>query len=215
MSISILIADDHQMIIDGLKRFIADEPDMEVVGAVGDGRTLVDLAAEIRPNVVVVDLKLPGIDGIEATQRMLTNNPDLRVVGLSMHQDMNNLVGMLRAGAKGYISKQSASRELIRAIYSVTSGHYYLCPELTTTMVEVFMNSLQDNQFTPAPTLTPREREVLRLLAQGLSTKEIAFSLRLSPKTVDAHRHNIMEKLEIDNVAGLVKYAISQGMSTA
>lgn len=214
MPISILLADDHQMIIDGLKRFIADEPALEVVGAAGDGRVLVDLAAEIRPDVAVVDIKLPGIDGIEATQRMLASSPNLKIIGLSMHQDINNLVSMLRAGAKGYISKQSASRELIRAIHAVTSGRYYLCPELTTTMVEVFLYSLQDNQFIPAPALTPREREVLGLLAQGLSTKEIAFDLGLSPKTVDAHRHNVMEKLEIDSVAGLVKYAISQGMST-
>jgi len=212
MGTRIILADDHQIILEGLARFIAEEPDLEVVGVAKDGLALVDLADGQRPDVAIVDISLPGIDGIEATTRMLTNNPDLKVIALSMHQDMMSLVSMLRAGAKGYISKSNASQELIRAIRAVSAGFNYLCPELTTALVEVFLVGLGDKEYSPAPALTPREREVLRMLAEGAGSKEIAFDLGLSPKTVDAHRHNIMTKLGVDSVAALVKYALCEGL---
>lgn len=213
MALSILLADDHQMILDGLKRFIAEEPDLQVVGEANDGLSLVKMALELKPDVAVVDVAMPGINGMEATGRMLAQNPELKVIALSMHGDMKNLVGMLRAGAKAYISKNNASTELVRAIRAVATGYHYLCPELTTAMVEVFLHSLQVGEFTPAPALTPREREVLRLLAEGAGSKEIAYELGLSPKTVDAHRHNIMGKLGVDNLAALVKYALREGLA--
>lgn len=212
MAIRIILADDHQIILDGLARFIAEEPDLEVVGVAKDGLALVELAAEHLPDVAVVDISLPGMDGIEATKHILAQSPDLKVIALSMHQDMKSLVSMLRAGAKGYISKSNASLELIRAIRAVSAGANYLCPELTTAMVEVFLAGLRDNEYTPAQVLTPREREVLRMLAEGAGSKEIAFELGLSPKTVDAHRHNIMTKLGVDSVAALVKYALREGL---
>jgi two-component system response regulator NreC len=161
MPINVILADDHQVILDSLTRFINEEVDMEVAGTARNGAELIKLAEELRPDIAVVDISLPDISGIEAVERMLEVNPALKVICLSMHHDMKNLMRMLRAGAKAYISKGSASRELIRAIRSVAEGNYFLCPELTTTMIEVFLHSISEDILTSAPILSPREREVL------------------------------------------------------
>jgi two-component system response regulator NreC len=214
MPIDVIVADDHQIILDSLTRFIGEEPDLKIISTVRDGLALIDAAMELRPDVAVVDISLPGMNGIDATNRMLTNNPELKVIALSMHNDMKSLVNMLRAGAKAYISKQSASWELIRAIRAVVAGNYYLCPEMTTSLLEVFLNSMSEKEFAQAPALTAREREVLRLLAGGAAIKEIAYQLDLSPKTVDTHRYNIMRKLDVSSVAELIKYALREGLTT-
>lgn len=211
--IKVILADDHQMILDGLKRFVDEEPDMEVVGMAGNGLMLIELESALRPDLAVVDVSLPDMNGIDATRRLLKDHPELKIIALSMHGDMKNLVGMLRAGAKGYISKESASQELVRGIRWVMAGYNYLCPILTTAMVDVFLGGLHSQEYVPAPDLTPREREVLALLAQGAVVKEIAYQLGLNPKTVDTHRHNIMKKLGIDNLAELVKYALREGLA--
>lgn len=214
MSTKVILVDDHQIILDSLTRLIDEEPDLAIVGVARNGVESIRLAEELRPEVAVIDISLPDMSGIETAERMLAIDPDLKVICLSMHHDMKNLIRMLRAGAKAYISKGSASRELIRAIRSVTNGNYFLCPELTTTMIELFLHSIPEDVFTSAPILSPREREVLGFLAEGANTKEIAYQLNLSPKTVDAHRHKIMRKLRVDSIAELVKYALREGLTT-
>lgn len=209
----VLLADDHQIVLDALIRFIEEDPEYQVAGQAKDGRELVKLAAEIKPDIAIVDVGLPGMNGIEATRLILKNNPETKVVALSMHEDLSSLSNMLKAGAKGYLSKSNASKELIRALKVVTGGDYYLSPQLTTVMVDSFLTQLDNIDMAPAPDLTPRESQVLAYIAQGLASKEIAHELELSPKTVDTHRQKIMSKLGLNNVAGLVKYALRNGLA--
>jgi DNA-binding NarL/FixJ family response regulator len=209
----VLLADDHQIVLDALIRFIEEDPGYQVAGQARDGNELVRLAEEIKPDIAIVDVGLPGMNGIEATRLILKKNPDINVIALSMHEDLSSLSNMLKAGAKGYLSKSNASKELIRALKVVADGDYYLSPQLTTVMVDSFLAQLDTKDLAPAPELTPRESQVLAYIAQGLASKEIAHELDLSPKTVDTHRQKIMSKLGLNSVAGLVRYALRTGLA--
>ena len=210
----IVIADDHQFIVDGIKRILSKSSDFEVIGEATDGRELVRLCSKLIPDVVVVDIELPVLDGIKATERLNQSLPEVKVIALSMHGDIKSLVAMIEAGASGYIAKESASTELVLAINAVLKGYYYLCPKMTTTMVESFLGLFDLNAFQPGSHLSSREREVLKILSTGAGTKEIAFSLGISPKTVDNHRLNIMRKVGADSLAELIKFAIREGITS-
>ena len=215
MNSRILIADDHRMMREGLRALIENEPEMTIVGEAADGKNTVSLAAKLAPNVVIMDVAMPDLNGIEATRRIVRDAPNIKVVGLSGHLDRRFVTEMLKAGASAYILKQTAYEELIRAIREVVKGNTYLSPEVTRGLVDAHVRATPKAGESPAfATLSEREREVLQLLSEGQSTKEMADRLRVSVKTIDTHRWNIMQKLDLHSVAGLTKYAIREGLTS-
>jgi DNA-binding NarL/FixJ family response regulator len=212
MSIRILLADDHQILREGLAVILQKQPGFEVAGQAADGRTAVKLALELRPHLVVMDIGLPGLNGIEATRQILAEVPGVKVIALSMHSDRAFVKGMLQAGASGYLLKYSASQELIRAIEAVMAGRVYLSPDIASIVVEDYKHPAPDS--SAFSVLTPKEREVLQLFAEGQITRQIAAALNVSVKTVEAYRRQIMEKLHCDSFADLIKYAIREGLTS-
>jgi len=212
--ISILLADDHQVVREGLRTLLSSQQGMEVVGEAEDGRTTVELARELKPDLVIMDISMPDLNGFEATARILEENPRIRVLALSMHSDRRFVERVLAAGASGYMLKDCAFNELAQAIRAVAEGKTYLCEGIAGVVVKEYVRQLAGAESTPAPTLTAREREVLQLLAEGRRTKEIAASLHVSVKTVETHRSKIMDKLDIRTVAGLTKYAVREGLTS-
>jgi len=213
MSLKILLADDHKIVRDGLRSLIEKEPGMRVVAEAEDGRTAVSLAREHTPDVVIMDVSMPGLNGIEATRQIRAEQPDAKIIALSMYSDRRFVTGILGAGASGYLLKDCAFEELIEAIHTVSKGQYYLSPGITGVVVQDYVGKVAA-ELSSSSVLTPREREVLQLLAEGHSTKEIAGALHLSVKTVESHRQKIMQKLNIFNVAGLTRYAIREGLTS-
>jgi DNA-binding NarL/FixJ family response regulator len=211
-TIRILLADDHKIIRDGLKTLIDREAGMEVVAEAENGRKTVRLAQKLRPNVVVMDVTMPDMNGIDATRKIAEEASGVRVIGLSMHSDRRYILGMLEAGACGYLLKDCAFEELAAAIRNVAAGNTYLSPRIAEVVVKGYLDK------TPGPSpglgsgLTPREREVLQLLAEGMAAKEIAAHLNVSVKTVETHRRNMMEKLNMHSIAELTKYAVREGL---
>jgi DNA-binding NarL/FixJ family response regulator len=198
MNIRLLIADDHKMMREGLKALIAREPGMSIVGEADNGDETVNLSRKMTPHVAVIDVTMPDLNGIEATRKIIKDNPNVKVVGLSGHPDRHFVREMLKAGASAYILKQTAFDELIRAIHEVMAGRTYLSPEVTQGLVDSYVRSSPRKGENPAfATLTDREREALQLLAEGRSSKEIADKMGVSVKTVETHRRNIMEKLNL------------------
>ena len=214
MSIKILIADDHQIVRQGLRLLIEEEPGMEVVGEAENGRDAVQLAQEKRPHVVIMDISMPDLNGMEATRQMLAALPEVRVIALSMHSDRHFVRGMLEAGASAFLLKDCAFEELDDAIRAVTANKTYLSPGITGVVIEGYLGFHPAGEITASSLLTAREREVLQLLAEGWSTKETASRLCVSIKTVETHRKRIMEKLNIHSVAELTKYAIREGLTS-
>lgn len=215
MNIRLLLADDHQMMREGLKALIEKEPGMTVVGEAENGKETVALVGKVAPHVVVIDVAMPDLNGIEATRHIVKDNPNVKVIALSGHPDRHFVSEMLKAGASAYILKHTASEELIRAIREVMAGKTYLSPEVAQGVVDSFVRSSARKGTNPAfATLTDREREVLQLVAEGWSTKEIADKLNVSVKTAETHRRNIMEKLRLHSVAELTKYAIREGVTS-
>lgn len=215
MPIRLVLADDHQIVREGLRSLLAKEMDIQVVGEAEDGRDALRLCADLRPDVVVMDVSMQGLNGIDATRELKADFPDVRVIALSMHSDRRYVSDMLAAGADGYLIKDSAFDELASAVRAVHAGRPYLSTSVTEVVVEDYFARLSGaDQSSPngIKTLSTREREVLQLVAEGHSTKETAALLHLSVKTVETHRRQIMEKLRIFNVAGLVKYAIKEGL---
>lgn len=211
MSTRVLLADDHEIFVEGLRSLLSKEPQLEVVGAVTDGGQAVRQVREQEPDVVIMDLSMPDMSGIEATQLIKTERPAVKVLCLSMHSDRGFVMGALDAGASGYVLKDGAKRELLEAIRAVTAGQVYLSPCVARMVVE----AAKSNGATPALSLvTKRERQVLKLLAQGSTSKEIADRLHLSVKTVGTHRNHIMEKLNIHSIAELTKFAIREGLTS-
>ncbi len=210
MSIGVLLADDHRIIRQGLRSLLEKQPDMEVVAEAENGRTAVQLARRLSPDVVVMDIAMPDLNGIEATQQIIAEAPGVKIVALSMHSDKRFVARMLKAGASGYLLKDCAFEELARAIRTVAVNQIYLSPGIAGVVVEDFVRHVSETDSS----LTPREREVLQLLAEGSSTKEIAARLQVSVKTVETHRRHIMEKLDIHTIAELTKYAIRQGLTS-
>ncbi len=214
MSIKILLADDHRIIREGLKALIGKEPDMEVVAAAVNGREAVRLAHEFSPDVVIMDISMPDLNGIEATRKILAEKPGIKVIALSMHSDKRFVAKMLQAGVTGYLLKDCAFDELVQAKRTVLNNRIYLSPAIDNLVVNDYINQLSQRDLSLLANLGPREREVLQLIAEGLSTKKIAFRLGLSGKTIETYRRHIMRKLNAENIADLVKVAIKEGLTS-
>ena len=217
MNIRILLADDHRILREGLRSLLAQQPDITVVGEASDGASVVALARELQPDLVIMDVVMPGIDGITATRQIRAECPNTRVIGLSMHSDRRFVSEMVRAGALGYLVKDSAFEELNQAVRSVMANRPYLSAVITGTLVEDFVRQASAQERPPASPLqmlTGREQEVLRLLADGKRVKEIAHLLTISAKTVESHRQNIMDKLEIHSTIELTRYALREGLTS-
>ena len=214
MDIRIIIADDHQIVRQGLRVLIEKEPDMEVVGEAEDGQTTVSLARKLHPHIVLMDIKMPDLNGIEATRQILTDLPDVKIIALSMYPDQRFVMNMLKSGARGYLLKESAFEELAQAIRLVMANKTYLCPLVTEVVVKDIVTLNPSSNQTALVVLTSREREVLRLLAEGKRTSQIAQLLDISVKTVDTHRQQIIHKLGIRSLAELTKYAIREGLTS-
>jgi DNA-binding NarL/FixJ family response regulator len=206
--IRILIADDHGVVAEGLKSLVEAQTDMEVVGVVGDGREAVRLAREAQPDVIVMDLSMPELNGADATRAILQRDPRCRVIVLSMYAEREYVRRALKAGAAGYVVKRSAAKELVDAIRAVNAGQRYLSPRVADVVIDDYAEERDD----PLARLSAREREVLQLLAEGRTGAEIAQRLSLSQKTVETYRARLVEKLGIRDVAGLVRFAIQRGL---
>jgi DNA-binding NarL/FixJ family response regulator len=215
MGIKILLADDHAIVRDGLRRSLQQEQDMEVVGQAKDGLTTIQLARELSPDVVLMDISMPDINGMDTCREITRDFPNIKVIGLSMHSAKRFVSEMFKAGACGYLPKNCEFDELASAIRSVMAGKTYLSPAITDVVVDNFVRVSAEENNSVFFTLTKRERQVLQLMAEGKTTKQIGQSLHISPKTVEAHRLRVMEKLNINNVAQLTKYAIQEGLTSA
>ena len=217
MNIRILLADDHRILREGLRSLLVQQPDITVVGEASDGEAAVALARELRPDLVIMDVVMPGLDGVAATRRIRAECPDTRVIALSMHSDRRFVSEMLRAGALGYLVKDSAFEELNQAVKTVMANRPYLSAAITGTLVEDFVRQASTQgrpPLSPLQMLTAREQEVLRLLTDGKRVKEIAHVLNISAKTVESHRQNIMDKLEIHSTIELTRYALREGLTS-
>ena len=212
MSVKIIVADDHAVMRQGLSTMLAQDPDITIVGQAENGREAVQLCREHKPDVVIMDLSMPDMNGIEATRQITTTCHGSRVVALSVHTNKRLVVEMLQAGAAGYLLKSSDFEEVLKAIKVVLSGKVYLSPDIAGLVVERIAD--RSPQTGLGTTLTSREREVLQLLAEGKRSQEIADKLFVSVKTIEAHRRNIMKKLNLDSVAQLTKYAIQEGLTS-
>jgi two-component system, NarL family, response regulator NreC len=206
--IRILLADDHAVVRQGFKMILSAQTDMEIVGEAGNGREAVDLAGQLHPDVVVMDVAMPELNGIEATRRLVAANPHTRVLALSMHKDSVYVREILRAGARGYLLKDSGAGDLVTAIRSVAGGEGYLSPAVSDAVLDDYRRHVTN----PIDLLSSREREVLQMLAEGKTNKEIAGVLNLSVYTVDAHRGRIMEKLNVHSINELVRFALRNGL---
>ena len=208
----VLIADDHAIVRQGLKALIEKEPDMEVVGEAENGEQAIEIARDLAPDIIVMDMTMPQLNGIEATKFILRENADIRVIALSMHSNRQIVKEALKAGAMAYVLKSCLFDELSRALQAVMAGKKFLSPQIESLIAQSHMSITED-----APQkveLTARERQILQLLVEGRSAKEIAQHLEISPKTVDAARRRMMNKLDITNLADLVRYAVREGLTS-
>ena len=206
--IRILLADDHQLVRQGFRLILESQPDMEVVGEAGNGREAIEAAETLRPDVIVMDVTMPGLNGIEATRRIREKAPGVRVLGLSVHRDGVYVREMVRAGAEGYLLKDAAGAELLAAIHAVAEGNSYLSPEVAGAVLKDY----RKHALNPIDVLSAREREILQMIAEGKTNKEVATALDLSVYTVDGHRTRIMEKLSLHSVGELVRFAVRNGL---
>jgi len=202
------LADDHAVVRQGFKMILAAQPDMEIVGEAGNGREALDLAGQLQPDVIVMDVAMPELNGIEATRRIADLSPRSRVLALSMHKDSVYVREILRAGARGYLLKDSISSDLLAAVRAIARGEGYLSPGVSDAVLNDYRRHVTD----PIDLLSSREREVLQMIAEGKTNKEIATVLNLSVYTVDAHRGRIMEKLNLHSVTDLVRFAVRAGL---
>ena len=208
MKTRILLADDHAVVRQGFKMILGAEADMEIVGEAGNGREALELAEKWKPDVVVMDVAMPELNGIEATRRMTGSLPHTRVIALSMHKDAVYVREVLRAGARGYLLKDSGASDLVSAVRAVANGEGYLSPAVSNAVLDDYRKHVTN----PIDLLSSREREVLQMLAEGKTNKEIAGVLNLSVYTVDAHRGHIMEKLNLHSISDLVRFAVRNGL---
>jgi len=215
MSIRLLVADDHKIMREGLKALIEKEPDIEVVGEAETGKETVSMTQKFSPNVVVMDIAMPDLNGIEAARKITKANTNVRIVALSAHADQHFIREMMSAGASAYVLKDTAYEELVRAIREVMKGKKYLSPDIARGVLDAYVKLSRPLTENPAfVVLTDREREVLQMIAEGKSTKEIAGETEVSVKTIETHRRNIMEKLNLHSIAELTKYAIREGVTS-
>jgi len=209
--IRILLADDHTLFRQGVRTLLASETDMEVVGEAADGAAAVERAAELKPDVVLLDIGMPGPSSFETTRQIKRNRPETKVLFLTMYDDEDYLLEGMEVGANGYVLKDSPALQLVAAVRDVYRGGSYLSPRMLSQLVNDFRTRVKTSDRTPRfASLTPREKEVLKMLAEGNSVKEVATQLNLSVKTVEAHKFNLMRKLDIHNKAHLVQYAIQK-----
>ncbi len=211
--IRIVLADDHKLMRSGLRVLLEQQTDLTVVGEASDGREAVALVASQKPDVLVMDIGMPSLNGIEAAAQIMQSHPEISIVMLSMHSDESYVMRALRAGAKGYLLKDSAEADLIRAVHSVAEGKSFFSPAVSKVLLDDYVRKLKrSGTDDPYDLLTPREREVLQLVAEGKSNKDIAQLLNLSVYTVETHRSNIMEKLNLHGVPELILYAVRKGI---
>jgi DNA-binding NarL/FixJ family response regulator len=211
--IRILLADDHTVMRQGLRKVLEESSDWHVVAEAGDGREAVRLAEECKPDVAIVDVTMPLLNGIETTRQILKRSPSTRVLVLTMHSDQPYVNQILRAGATGYLLKDSADIDLINAVTAVSQGHSFFSPVVARVMLDDYTQQLSKRGVTdPYDALSPREREILQLIAEGKANKEIATLLSISPSTVETHRAHIMEKLDLHSAAEIVLYAVRRGI---
>ncbi len=211
--IRILLADDHTIMRTGLKLLLEREPSFAVVGEASDGRAAVQMAEKLSPDVVVMDIAMPNLNGIEAASRIAESHPQTAVVMLSMHSDESYVLRALKAGARGYLLKDSAESDLISAVKNVSEGRTFFSPAISNLLVEEYIREIRGRGAEDSyELLTPRERELLQLMAEGKTTKEIAADLGLSPYTVDTHRSNLMRKVNVNGLAELILYAVRKGV---
>ncbi len=213
MSLRIVLADDHQMFRHALRALLAREPGLEVIAEAASGEEVLAIAAAQPVDLVCMDIAMPGMNGIEATRRLLAANPGIGVIGLSAFADRQFVIDLLDAGARGYITKAEAGDELLRAIHTVREGRTYLCPDVAATVTSALLD--RGSLYAAMPRLTERERQVLQLIAEGLTSVQIGERLHIAASTVEVHRRNLMRKLDLHNVAELTRYAITRGISPA
>ena len=214
MTVRVLLVDDHEIMREGMCALLRKCEGIEVVGQAADGRIALELVHELNPDVVIMDIGMPNLNGIEAARQMIESHPTLKILALSTHSDGAIVAKMIRAGASGYMLKESAFSELQEGLATMLQGQTFLCRHISKIVFSDYINIVTNPKWTETDGLSSREREVLQLVAEGHTTKEIAKVLHLSPKTVDSHREHIMEKLGIRNIAGLTKYAMREGLTT-
>ena len=210
MELKIMIVDDHKILRDGLRNMIEKYPNFKVVGEATDGREALKLSQSLKPDVVIMDVAMEGLNGVEATRQIVQQSPEIKIIGLSMHSNKQFILGMFKAGAYGYLLKDSDSSELIEAIKKVAQNKKYISQRISGAIVDELISPTRKEETE----LSQREKEILQLIAEGKSSKEIADILFVSSKTVDSHRKNIMDKLELYNIPDLTKYAIKTGLTT-
>jgi two-component system nitrate/nitrite response regulator NarL len=209
--VRILLVDDHPVVLSGLRNYFSSHPQFKIVGAASDGAEAIHKARETNPDVVLMDIRLPGLNGIEATRALRKEIPKAKVIALTMHNDKEHVLEIIRAGAKGYVLKDTSPSELIRAIVAVYNGDSFFSPGISRIVVDELETRPGRKEPVSVNGLSPREEEVLRLIAEGHRNKEIAKRLSISVRTVETHREHIMRKLDIHSAAGLAKYAIAKG----
>ena len=214
MTIRVLIGNHKEIVRSGLLTLLKSDPDVEIVGEVQDGWSTVRLAEELLPDVVIVEVAMPDLNGVEVTRRIVTRHPAIRVLGLSDYLDRRIINSMMNAGASGYLTSDCSVEELTQAIHAAVVSQTFLSPSIADVIIKDYLRQLQVSRHSASSVLTPRERDVLRLLADGKSMKRIALELRISVKTVETHRRKIKEKLGIRNIAGLTKYALIEGLTS-
>lgn len=212
--LTILLADDHKIVRDGLAALINAEPDMKVVAECETGQEALEKAGNLKPNIIVMDIAMPVLNGIEACRRISARYLRVKIIALSVHNDRQYVTRMLSSGASGYLSKDSAFDELVKAIRAVAGGGTYLSPQIAGDFVKDSLARLPHSKESAEVLLTAREREVLQLIAEGQSTKEIAFALKVSVKTIETFRQKLMSKLDLHSVASLTKYAVREGLTS-
>ena len=212
MGIKVILTDDHAMLRHGLSRSFEQEEGVEIVGQASDGYMAIDLVKELSPDLVIMDIGMAGLNGIETTRRITHDFPNVKIIGLSMHSSDKYVREMFRAGASGYLLKNCAFEELVEAVRTVVSGKTYISPAIGDMVIKEYTSKESEDK-SIFSVLSQREREVLQLLAEGKTTKQIGQALFISPKTVEAHRLRIMDKLQIDNIAQLTKFAIQEGIT--
>jgi len=214
VTIKVLLADDHKIVRDGLRTLLEKQADIAVLGEAEDGREALQMTRKLSPDVVVMDIAMPELNGIEATRQILSEYPGMKIVALSMHSDKRFVSEMLKAGASAYLLKDCAFEELISAIRTIMKGKIYLSPGIAGVVLADYIRDDRKSEPSVFSQLSDREREVLQLMAEGRTTREVASHLNVSIKTVETHRMNIMTKLDIHSIAELTKYAIREGLTS-
>jgi two-component system response regulator NreC len=211
--IRVLLADDHNVMRNGLRLLLERQPNLVVIGETSDGRETVRMTGKLRPDVVIMDIAMPNLNGIEASRQIVSSNPEIAIVILSMHSDESYVIRALKAGARAYLLKDSAEGDLIGAIHAISEGKSFFSPAISRILVEDYMRQLEQKNIEDTyELLTSREREILQLIAEGKSNKEVAGVLNVSVYTVETHRTHILQKLNLHNVPELILYAVRKGI---